>query len=74
MGLYNDSEYEIEKNLERIHTQQLNQLGEAGTWGTGKQRIAIAARARQISIESGLLELSDDGSTSSTESLSPIPQ
>jgi hypothetical protein len=72
MGLYNDSKYEVEQSLEQIHEQQLDQLGEAGTWGTGAQRIAIAARARQVGIEAGLLELPENSSIVPTENLPTI--
>ncbi|SVD48149.1 uncharacterized protein METZ01_LOCUS401003, partial [marine metagenome] len=56
MGIYDDSKYKIKEDLEEVHEKQLLELGNPGTWGTGKQRLAIAGGARQAGIDAGLFE------------------
>ena len=56
MGLYDDSKFEINEHLEEVHEKQLPEFGDSGTWGTGKQRLAIAGGARRAGIDTGLLE------------------
>ena len=56
MTLYADSDFPISEELDAIHAKQLDQLAEPGSWGSGAQRLAIAAEARQAGIDAGLLE------------------
>jgi hypothetical protein len=56
MSIYEDSDYQVRTDLADIHASQLDQLGEPGSWGTGQQRLAIAAEARQASYDAGTLE------------------
>ena len=51
MGIYDDSKYEINEDLEEVHGRHLRELGNPGTWGTGEQRLAIAGCARQAGID-----------------------
>ena len=46
MSLYSDSRYPVRDDLAAVHASQLDRLAEAGTWGTGVQRLAIAAETR----------------------------
>ena len=34
MSLYRDSRYPVRPDLEAVHSKQLDQLGDPGTWGT----------------------------------------
>jgi hypothetical protein len=63
MTLYADSNFPVPKDLEAIHANQLNQLAKPGSWGTGAQRLAIAAEARQAGIDAGMLEEPADKGT-----------
>ena len=72
MGIYDDSKYKIKEDLEEVHEKQLLELGNPGTWGTGKQRLAIAGGARQAGIDAGLLEEPENGSVYSVSSLSSV--
>ena len=56
MTLYADSEYPVREDLDVIHTKQINQLAEPGTWGTGAQRLAIANEVRQACYDAGTQE------------------
>jgi hypothetical protein len=56
MTFYADSVYPVRDDLAAIHEKQLNELGEAGTWGAGAQRLAIAQEARQAGYDAGVLE------------------
>ena len=56
MTLYPDSAYPVSADLAAAHASQLDQLGLAGTWGTGAQRLAIAAAARRAGYDAGILE------------------
>lgn len=58
--IYTDAAYDVRQDLAEIHARQLDDLGSAGTWGTGAQRLAVASVARQAGIEAGLLEAPDD--------------
>ena len=46
MWLYSDSQYPVRDDLAAVHARLLDQLAEPGSWGTGAQRLAIAAEAR----------------------------
>ncbi len=72
MGVYDESKYEINEDLEEVHGQHLRELGNPGTWGTGDQRLAIAGCARQAGIDAGLLEETESGSQSSGGGLSGV--
>jgi len=61
MTLYEDSAYPVRPDLAAAHASQLDKLGAPGTWGTGAQRLAIAAEARQAGYEAGVLEEPADG-------------
>ena len=56
MTLYADSRYKVREDLEAIHAQQLDQLADPGTWGTGAQRLAIAREVRQACYDAGTQE------------------
>ncbi len=56
MTLYADSSYPVREDIESVHEKQLEQFGAPGTWGTGAQRLAIAAEARNAGIEASLLQ------------------
>ena len=64
MSIYADSAYPVRGDLATIHASQLDQLGAPGTWGTGAQRLAIAAEARKAGYDAGRLEEPDDGAES----------
>ena len=72
MGIYDESKYEIKDELEEIHDQHLRELGAPGTWGTGKQRLAIAGGARRAGIDTGLLEEPGHDSHNFDEELSGV--
>ena len=72
MGIYDDSKYEINEDLEEVHGRHLRELGNPGTWGTGEQRLTIAGCARQAGIDAGLLEEPENGSQSSGGGLSSV--
>ncbi len=63
MALYADSAYPIREDIDAVHEKQLTQFGEAGSWGTGAQRVAVAAEARKAGIEAGIYEAPDDAGT-----------
>ena len=65
MSIYANSAFPVRQDLAAIHEQQLNELGRPGTWGTGAQRLAIAAEARKAGIEAGVLEEPEDGGAAS---------
>ena len=65
MSLYADSEFPVREDLAVIHASQLTELGAPGSWGTGAQRLAIAAEARQAGYDAGILEEPADGGASS---------
>ncbi len=60
MTLYEDSDFPVSVDLEAVHAEQLTQLGAPGTWGTGRQRLAVAAETRRAGIDAGLLEAPGD--------------
>jgi len=60
MTLYADSAYPVREDLDAVHEKQLAQFSEAGTWGSGAQRVAVAAEARKAGIEAGIYEAPDD--------------
>jgi hypothetical protein len=61
MTVYADSAYPVRGDLAAIHASQLDQLSAQGTWGTGAQRLAVAAEARNASYDAGVLEQPADG-------------
>ena len=56
MSFYNDSEYPVTNDIDKVHETQINSMGESGTWGTGTQRLAIAKTARVACYEAGVRE------------------
>jgi hypothetical protein len=60
MNFYADSAYPVRADLAEIHGSQLEKLGAPGTWGTGAQRLAVAAAARDACYEAGILEPPED--------------
>lgn len=56
MSIYDESAFPVSDEIASVHATQLRQLGEPGTWGTGTQRIAVAAQARQAGYAAGVLE------------------
>ena len=56
MSLYSDSHYPVRDDLAAIYARQLDQLAEPGSWGTGAQRLAIAAETRRAGYDAGRLE------------------
>ncbi len=60
MSLYDDSTYPVREDVAAIHARQFKQLALPGTWGTGKQRLAIVAEGRRAGFEAGVLEKPDD--------------
>ena len=61
MTLYDDAAYPVRPDLAAAHAAQLEKLGAPGTWGTGAQRLAIAAEARQADYDAGVLEQPAEG-------------
>lgn len=61
MSLYAESAYPVRPDLAAIHAAQLARMGAPGTWGTGAQRVAVAAAARRAGIAAGLLEAPTGG-------------
>ncbi len=61
MSLYSDSAYPVRDDLAATHATQLSGWGAPGTWGTGAQRLAVAAEARQAGYDAGVLEEPADG-------------
>ncbi len=61
MTLYDDSAYPVRPDLAAAHASQLEKLGAPGTWGTGAQRLAITAEARQAGYDAGVLEEPAEG-------------
>jgi len=61
MAMFSNSEYPVRDDLAEIQEAQITALGAPGTWGTGAQRLAIAAEARQAGYDAGVLEAPEDG-------------
>jgi hypothetical protein len=61
MSFYNDSEIPVREALAEAHAAQFERFGQAGTWGTAAQRLAVISQARQAGIEAGMLEMPKDG-------------
>lgn len=56
MTLYAESGYPVRADLDDIHAAQLEKLGAPGSWGTGAQRLAVAAAAREACYDADILE------------------
>ena len=56
MNLYTDAVYPVREDIAEVHASQLGKLGMPGTWGTGAQRLAVAAEARKACYEVGIQE------------------
>ena len=61
MSLYEDSALPVRADLEAAHQAQFERFGQPGTWGSGAQRIAVVAAARQAGIDAGVHEAPEDG-------------
>ena len=61
MSLYSDPQYPVRDDLAAIHASQLDQLAEPGSWGTGAQRLAIAAETRRAGCDAGRCRRSTSG-------------
>lgn len=56
MANYHESQYPVRADLAAIHAAQIDQLAQPGTWGSGAQRLSVAAEARQAGYLAGILE------------------
>ncbi|MDP4593827.1 MAG: hypothetical protein NWT00_04565, partial [Beijerinckiaceae bacterium] len=56
MSFYSDSQYPVRPDVSAIHARQFEQLSAPGTWGSGKQRLAIVSEARRAGYQAGFLE------------------
>ena len=74
MSLYDDSPYPVRGDLEAAHQAQFERFGQPGTWGSGAQRIAVIAAARQACIDAGMLEAPADGGAVSDVELPKVVQ
>jgi hypothetical protein len=72
MTMYASSAYPVHADIARVHAAQIGGWGAPGTWGTGAQRLAVAAEARKAGIDAGLLEAPDDGGAPITLDLPEI--
>lgn len=63
MSFYSDSKYPVRSDIDAIHAQQFETFGAPGTWGSGKQRLAIVNEARRAGYEAGVLEKPDEPGT-----------
>ena len=63
MSLYADSRYPVRSDLEAVHTKQLDQLGDPGTWGNSEQRLAVASEIRRACVEAGVQEEPEEPQT-----------
>ncbi len=61
MTIYAGSAYPVRADLAAVHAAQLSEWGAPGTWGTGAQRLAVAAEARKACFEAGVLEAPESG-------------
>ncbi len=69
MTLYADSQYPVREDLDAVHAEQLDQLADPGTWGTGAQRLAIAREVRQACYDTDIQEEPQDTGPLSTVAL-----
>lgn len=74
MSLYEDSDFPVRADLEAAHRDQFDRFGQPGTWGSGAQRIAVIAAARQACIDAGILEAPEDGDATSDVELPKVVQ
>lgn len=72
MAFYADSAYPVREDLDSVQGAQITQMGAPGTWGSGAQRLAIAAESRQAGIDAGLLEAPADGGAKPTVKLPEV--
>ena len=70
--LYADSKYPVRDDLDAAHADSFANIGSAGTWGTGAQRIAVAAATRKAGIDAGLLEAPDGAAPAADAKLSKV--
>ena len=72
MNLYADSAHPVRKDISEVHASQLKTFGMPGTWGSGAQRLAVAAEARKACYEAGILENSTATEVENDESLPDV--
>ena len=56
MSLYADADFPVSAATEKLHADQLHSYTRPGTWGTARQRTAIAATARKARCDAGVQE------------------
>lgn len=56
MTLYSDTNFPVPASVEALHEDELLSFARAGTWGTAKQRTAVAAAARKARVDAGVQE------------------
>ena len=54
MSLYSDTNLPIPPSFTSLHEDELLSFARPGTWGTARQRRAIAAEARKARVEAGV--------------------
>jgi hypothetical protein len=69
MTLYSDAEHPIAAETQALHESELLSFARPGTWGTAKQRTAIAAHARSARCEAGVQESVGDEALADSDSL-----
>ena len=72
MNLYADSAYPVRKDIVEVHASQFKKLGMPGTWGSGAQRLAVAAETRKACFEAGILENSTEEEIKNDEILPDV--
>ena len=60
MTLYADSAHQPSDAIEALHRSELNSFSQCGTWGSARQRTAVAALARKTRVAAGLQESAGD--------------
>ncbi|MBO22384.1 MAG: hypothetical protein CMM26_08460 [Rhodospirillaceae bacterium] len=72
MNLYEESDFPVRADLEAAHQTQFDRFSQPGTWGSGAQRVAVIAAARQACIDAGVLEAPDNPGVGSNEELPKV--
>ena len=69
MALYADSPYPVPPETDALHADELASFGQVGTWGSARQRLAIAAEARKARVASAVQESVGDEALAATADL-----
>lgn len=69
MALYSDTDLPIPSATQALHEDEILSFARPGTWGTAKERTAIAAEARKARVEAGIQEAIGDEKLSDCEGL-----